>query len=84
MRTLGPELLNDVTRAIEFTTSRNQASENISTAPEVSAAIISAAALVIVAVTGSALSKYVDRRQQIEQEQRQRKAKVYEVFLEYG
>ena len=37
----------------------------------------------LVAVIGAALSRYFDRRQQIEQEQRQRKAEVYEMFLEY-
>ena len=61
----------------------SKASETASISPEVSAAIISAAALVLVAVIGTALSRYFDRRQQIEQEQRLRKAEVYEMFLEY-
>jgi hypothetical protein len=61
----------------------SKVSETASICPEVSAAIISAAALVLVAVIGAALSRYFDRRQQIEQEQRQRKAEVYEMFLEY-
>jgi hypothetical protein len=44
----------------------SKASETASISPEVSAAIISAAALVLVAVIGAALSRYFDRRQRIE------------------
>jgi len=61
----------------------SKAAETASFTPEVIAAIISASALVLVAVIGAALSRYFDRRQQIEQEQRQRKAEVYAKFLEY-
>ena len=43
----------------------SKVSETASISPEVSAAIISAAALVLVAVIGAALSRYFDRRQQI-------------------
>jgi hypothetical protein len=54
----------------------SKASQSSAIAPEVIAAIISAAALVLVAVAGAALSRYFDRRQQVEQELRQRKAAV--------
>ena len=60
-----------------------EASEAATFSPEVIAAIISASALVLVAVVGAALSRYLDRRQQIEQELRQRKAEVYTEFLDY-
>lgn len=66
-----------------FQQAASRGSEGAAFAPEVTAAIISAAALVLVAVAGAALSRYFDRRQQIEQELRQRKAAVYTEFLDY-
>jgi len=41
--------------------------ETSSISPEVNAAIIGAAALIFVAILGAALSRYYDRRQQVEQ-----------------
>lgn len=54
-----------------------------SASPEVGAAIVSASALILVALAGAILNSYFARRQQIEQELRQRKAEVYTEFLEY-
>jgi hypothetical protein len=54
-----------------------------SASPEVGAAIVSASALILVALAGAILNSFFARRQQIEQELRQRKAEVYTEFLEY-
>lgn len=54
-----------------------------STDPQLSAAIIGATALVLVAVVGNIVSKQLERRQAVEQEQRNKKAAVYEEFLDY-
>ena len=54
-----------------------------STDPQLSAAIIGATALVLVAVVGNIVSKQLERRQAVEQDQRNKKAAVYEEFLDY-
>jgi hypothetical protein len=51
--------------------------------PQIGAAIISASGIILVAVIGATISRRFEQKQQIEPEQRQRKAEVYTEFLEY-
>jgi hypothetical protein len=53
-------------------------------APEaIAAAVIAASATVLVSVFGTLAAKHLERRQEIEREQRERKLEVYRQFMDY-
>jgi hypothetical protein len=54
-----------------------------STDPALAASIVSATAVVLVAILGNYVTKYQERKAQIEAEQREKKAEVYSEFLAY-
>jgi hypothetical protein len=54
-----------------------------SASPQLASSIVSAGGIVLVAVLSSHLSKRAEQRREIDQEQRAKKAQVYEEFLDY-
>lgn len=54
-----------------------------STSPQVGSAVIGTSGLVFVAVIANFGTKYLDRQQQIQQEQRAKKAEVYQEFMAF-
>jgi hypothetical protein len=53
-------------------------------APEaIAAAVIAASATVVVSVSGILATKHLEKRQEIEREQRERKLEVYQQFMDY-
>jgi hypothetical protein len=53
-------------------------------APEaIAAAVIAASATVLVSVFGTLATKHLERRQEIERQQRERKLEVYQQFMDY-
>jgi hypothetical protein len=55
----------------------------ISATPEVAAATITASATILVAVFVTLISKYLEQKREIEKELRERKATVYQDFMDY-
>jgi hypothetical protein len=54
-----------------------------SASPQLASSIVSAGGIVLVAVLSAILSKRAEQRREIEQEQRAKKAQVYEAFLSH-
>jgi hypothetical protein len=51
--------------------------------PQIASAVVTASATILVATTGTLLSKHIERRQEIERELREKKVLVYQDFMSY-
>jgi hypothetical protein len=54
-----------------------------SASPEIASAVVTASATILVATTGTLLTKHTERKQEIERELREKKIRVYQDFMSY-